>query len=203
MNKRVYGYARGIAQTEELEAQILALKEMGVEEKNIIVDELKHKAAPMTWYRALKHNMLRQGDVLVIKELSNLGNGMMQIKDEWQALHSLDIEIEVIDTPVLSTTNQSETNKLLIGQVVYEALNYMSNKEREVAKRKQAEGIAAAKAQGKHLGRPKVTFPNEWEEVYKSWKLRKITARVAMETLGLKRTTFYKLVKNYEKENVL
>lgn len=81
---------------------------------------------------------------------------------------------------------------------MFELLAYMSEKERLKIRQRQAEGIAAAKAEGKHLGRPKAEYPAMFEEVYKKWKSNELTANKAMECLQLKRTTFYKLVKQYE-----
>ncbi len=62
----------------------------------------------------------------------------------------------------------------------------------------QREGIALAKENGAYKGRKKIDFPDGWEETYSKWKQREMTATKAMEVLGLKRNTFYKLVKEYE-----
>ena len=70
--------------------------------------------------------------------------------------------------------------------------------ERETIRKRQEEGIVAAKASGKRFGRPAIGFPEGWEEVYGCWKRGEITARGAMERLGLKRSSFYKLAKQME-----
>ena len=72
-------------------------------------------------------------------------------------------------------------------------LGTIAEQERETIRRRQAEGIEAAKAKGKKLGRPALTFPKNWDEVYAAWKEGKITAKAAMEQTGTKRTSFYKL----------
>ena len=89
---------------------------------------------------------------------------------------------------------------MLISNIVFELLSYMAEKERIKIKQRQAEGIAAAKAKGQKLGRPSVTYPGNWNEVYSDWKAENITAVKAMELLELKKNSFYNLVKKYEEE---
>ena len=74
----------------------------------------------------------------------------------------------------------------------------IAEQERLTTRQRQEEGIAVAKERGKHLGRPKAEFPSDWEETYKSWKQGELTAVAAMKHLGLKRSTFYNLVKLQE-----
>ena len=199
-NNRTYGYARVSTKEQNLDRQIESLIEYGINERDIITDKASGKDFNRTGYMALKNNMLRSGDTLVIKELDRLGRDMAQIKQEWHELQQMKVDIVVIDTPILNTVNKSDLERNLIGNIVFELLSYMAEKERIKIKTRQAEGIAIAKAQGKHLGRPKADFPSNWNEVYIQWKAKQITAKVAMEQLEMKRTTFYKLVKIYEKK---
>lgn len=124
---------------------------------------------------------------------------MDQIKEEWNSLLKMGIDIIVIDTPILNTTNRGDLEKSLISNLVFELLSYMAEKERQKIKQRQSEGIAIAKAKGVKLGRPSVEYPSNWEEVYVTWKSKEITAVKAMELLNLKKNSFYKLVKKYEK----
>ena len=86
----------------------------------------------------------------------------------------------------------------MVNNILIEVLGTIAEQERKNIKRNQAEGIASAKARGKHLGRPSATYPDNWQTVYNEWKAKKITAKKAMELTGLKRTTFYSLVKKAE-----
>ena len=81
----------------------------------------------------------------------------------------------------------------MVNNILVEVLSSIAQQERETIRQRQAEGIAAAKSKGKHLGRPAVAYPDNWTEVYKAWKAGQITAKIAMEQTGLKRTSFYKL----------
>lgn len=84
--------------------------------------------------------------------------------------------------------------------MILQVLAYVAQQERDNIKQRQSEGIAVAKAQGKHLGRPKAEYPTGWKNIYEQWKVEKITAKRAMDELGLKRTTFYKLVGQHERK---
>ena len=123
---------------------------------------------------------------------------MTMIKEEWQFLERKGISIIVIDTPILNTVGKSDLEKTLISNIVFELLSYMAEKERLKIKQRQAEGIAAAKSKGKKFGRPRISYPDNWEEVYTKLKDGKITAVKAMELTSMKKTSFYKLIKQYE-----
>ncbi len=124
---------------------------------------------------------------------------MDQIKEEWNSLLKMGIDIIVIDTPILNTTNRGDLEKSLISNLVFELLSYMAEKERQKIKQRQSEGIAIAKAKGVKLGRQTVEYPSNWEEVYVTGKSKEITAVKSKELLNLKKNSFYKLVKKYEK----
>ncbi|BCZ47582.1 DNA recombinase [Clostridium gelidum] len=200
MENKVYGYARVSSKEQNLDRQLIALKEYGVEEKNIKCDKASGKDFNREGYQILKNELLRSGDTLVIKELDRLGRDMNMIKEEWQELIKIGINIVVIDTEILNTQGKSDLEKNLISNIVFELLSYMAEKERQKIKIRQREGIEALKDRnyGKGIGRPSAEYPVNFKEVYNSWKAKEINATKAMETLDLKRTTFYKLVKQYE-----
>ena len=198
---KIFGYARVSSKEQNLDRQIDALREYGItDERDIVIDKVSGKDFNRNGYKLLTTQLLRPGDTLVIKELDRLGRNMDQIKKEWNALIQRDINIIVIDTPILNTSGKTDLEKTLISNIVFELLSYMAEKEREKIRQRQAEGIKALKDRngGKGIGRPKTDIPNNFEEVYNSWKAGSITAKVAMEQLNLKRTTFYKLVKEHE-----
>ena len=200
---KIFGYARVSSKEQNLDRQIDALREYGItDERDIVIDKVSGKDFNRNGYKLLTTQLLRPGDTLVIKELDRLGRNMDQIKKEWNALIQRDINIIVIDTPILNTSGKTDLEKTLISNIVFELLSYMAEKEREKIRQRQAEGIKALKDRngGKGIGRPKTDIPNNFEEVYNSWKAGSITAKVAMEQLNLKRTTFYKLVKEHEEK---
>ena len=196
--KKVYGYARVSSKEQNLDRQITALEGYGVDK--IITDKVSGKDFNREGYKALKDDLLRNGDTLVIKELDRLGRDMEQIKEEWRALEGKGINIVVIDNPLLNTEGKSDLEKTLISNIVFELLSYMAEKERAKIKQRQREGIEALKNKngGKGIGRPKAEYPKNFKEVYNSWKAKEITAVKAMELLELKKNTFYNLAKQYE-----
>ena len=202
MSKKVYGYGRVSSKEQNLDRQIKVLKEYGIEERDIITDKQSGKDFNRNGYKTLKESLLRSGDTLVIKELDRLGRDMEQIKQEWKELEEKGIKWIVIDNPILNTEGKTDLEKKLISNIVFELLSYMAEKERAKIRQRQAEGIKALKDRngGKGIGRPKAEYPKEWEYVYKRWKAKEVTAVKAMEQLGLKKNTFYKLVKEYEEE---
>lgn len=196
--EKIFGYARVSSKEQNLDRQLEALKEFGIEDRDIIKDKQSGKDFNREGYKTLKNNLLRKGDTLVIKELDRLGRNMDMIKEEWRELEGLGVDIIVLDTPLLNTRGKSDLEKTLLSNMVLELLSYMAQKERELNKQRQREGIDRARTLGKHLGRPKITYPSNWSEVYEEWKNKKITATKAIELLDLKRNTFYSLVKKFE-----
>lgn len=198
MSKKIYGYARVSTKEQNLDRQLLVLKEFGIKERDIITDKQSGKDFNRKGYLTLKENLLREGDTLVIKELDRLGRNYDEIKQEWHDLEGIGVDMVVIDTPIVNTKGKSDLEKKLISNIVFELLSYMAEKERLKIKQRQAEGIAAAKAKGKKFGRPAIEYPSNWNEVYGAWKNEEITAVKAMELLQLKKNSFYKLVKETE-----
>lgn len=199
-NFKIFGYARVSSKEQKLDRQIEALKCVGVSERDIIIDKQSGKDFNREGYNTLKNMLLRTGDTLVIKELDRLGRDMQMIKEEWQELQSKGINIMVIDTPILNTEGKSDLEKNLISNIVFELLSYMAEKERIKIKQRQREGIEALKKRngGKGIGRPSINYPSNWIEVYTKLKNGEINGIKAMQELNLKKTTFYKLMKEYE-----
>lgn len=201
MASKVYGYARVSSKEQNLDRQLIALKEYGVDEKNIKYDKQSGKDFNRESYQLLKNELLREHDTLVIKELDRLGRNKDMIKEEWNELINRGINIEVIDMPIINTSGKSDLEKSLIVNIVFELLTYMAEKERLKIRKRQKEGIDALKERngGKGIGRPAIDYPANWEEVYNKLNAKEISVKEAMELLNMKRTSFYKLMKNYKK----
>lgn len=170
---------------------------MGAKERDIITDKQSGKDLERPGYQALKTTLLRTGDTLVVKSLDRLSRSKNDIKSELRYFSDHGIRVKVLDLPTtLMELPQNQTWVFdLVNNILIEVLGSIAEQERVTIRQRQAEGIAAAKARGKHLGRPALTFPENWDTVYVAWTAGKITAKRAMEQTGLKRTSFYKLVK--------
>lgn len=197
MNNRIYGYCR-ISDKDQNEArQIAALIENGVDDRFIFIDKQSGKDFNRPQYMILK-NALREGDLLIIKSIDRLGRNYKEIIKEWQFItQEIKSDIKVLDMSMLDTTLHKDLLGTFISDLILQVLAYVAEQERSNIKQRQAEGIAIAKAQGKDLGRPKVSIPENFDAVCSRWHSNQITAKAAMCELGLKRTTFYKLVKLY------
>ena len=196
MNTRTYYYARVSSKEQNLDRQIAAFISLGAQERDIITDKESGKNLERSGYQALKNAMLRKGDTLVIKSLDRLSRNKTDIKNELQYFRDNGIRLKVIDLPttMMQLPEGQEWVFDMVNNILIEVLGTIAEQERETIRKRQAEGIAAAKAKGKHLGRPRIAVPENWDEVYAAWKNGKITAKAAMEQSGLKRTSFYKLV---------
>lgn len=197
---RIHGYVRVSSKDQNEARQIAALKEFGVQDRDIYIDKQSGKDFNRIEYQRML-NCIRKGDLLVVLSIDRLGRNYTEIQEQWRYITDvLNADIKVLDMPLLDTRANGDTiDSRFVSDLTLQILSYVAQKERESIKIRQAQGIAAAKAQGKVLGRPKATYPDNWEEVYKQWHDKKeITAKTAMEQLGLKRNTFYKLAAQYQ-----
>lgn len=200
MDSRTYYYARVSSKEQNLDRQLAVFASLGASERDIITDKESGKDLNRSGYTALKTAMLRSGDTLVVKPLDRLSRNKADIKNELQYFKEHGIRLKVIDLP--TTMMELPEGQAwvfdMVNNILIEVLGTIAEQERVTIRQRQQEGIAAAKAKGKHLGRPGLVTPENWREVYSAWKNEEITAKIAMERTGLKRTSFYKLVKGIE-----
>lgn len=192
---RTYYYARVSSKEQNLDRQLAAFASLGASERDIITDKQSGKDLHRPGYTALKTTMLRSGDTLIIKSLDRLSRSKADIKAELQYFKDNNIRVKVLDLPTTLTDYPKGQEWVfdMVNNILIEVLGSIAESERQTIRQRQAEGIAAAKAKGKKLGRPAIEFPPNWKEVYASWKDGGITAKKAMEQTGLKRNSFYKL----------
>ena len=201
----MYGYARVSTTDQNLDRQLAQLSEYIKDDRYILTDKASGKDFNRKGYNTLVGTatsapILHENDLLIICSLDRLGRNYTEIKQQWEYItNTLKANIKVLDMPLLDTsTAANNLDGRFIADLVLQILSYTAEKERENIKKRQRQGIDTAKANGKHLGRPSATYPDNWELIYNNWKSGAITATAAMEQLEMKRTTFYKLVKLYE-----
>lgn len=202
MNSRTYYYARVSSKEQNLDRQIAAFKALGADDRDIITDKESGKDLDRKGYQALKNAMLRHGDTLVVKSLDRLSRNKYDIHNELQYFKENGIRLKVLDLPttMMDLPEGQEWVFEMVNNILIEVLGTIAEQERENIRRRQAEGIEAAKQKGKKFGRPALAFPANWDTVYASWRAGEITAKTAMEQTGTKRTSFYKLA-NKTKNN--
>jgi DNA invertase Pin-like site-specific DNA recombinase len=198
MSGRKYGYIRVSSKEQNPARQKDSLLAAGVEEDYIFMDKMSGKDFDRPEYQLIKR-LLKEDDILFIKDLDRLGRNHRMIKEEWKEI-TMDIEadIVVLDMDLLDTRKFKNGMEELISNIVLELLSYMAEKEREKINKRQAEGIKKARQNGVHLGRPKIEvddFEYYYDQIYNQ---ENMTAVEAMEILDISKSTFYRRKSEYE-----
>jgi DNA invertase Pin-like site-specific DNA recombinase len=197
VGSKQYGYARVSTILQKEDRQIIALKEFGVDDKNIFLDKVSGKDFNRPSYKRLLRK-LRQGDTLVIKSIDRLGRDYNEIIEHWRKItKEIKAFVVVLDLAILDTRmkNEHDLTGVLISDVVLALFGYVSQMERENLLTRQAEGIAVAKEKGVRFGRPPRERPDDTEEYVQLYRSGKISLRKAAEALGVPKSTFEKWVK--------
>lgn len=196
---KIYGYARVSTREQNEDRQIIALKEMGVPEKNIYLDKLSGKNFDRPQYKKLLKK-LDENSVLYIKSIDRLGRSYRDLSDQWQLItKDKGADVVVIDMPVLDTRREKNLLGTLISDLVLALLSYVAESEYSTIHQRQAEGIAAAKARGVKLGRPPKPLPDNFHEVYQKWKAGKIATEEAARLVNMPPSTFRYRANSYKK----
>ena len=166
----MYGYARVSSRDQNEQRQIVALKEFGVDEKCVFLDKQSGKDFNRKNYKRMIRK-LKAEDILIIKSIDRLGCNYDEILGEWRKLtKEKDVDIVVLDKPLLDTRRSRDLTGTLIADIVLQLLSYVAQTEREFIKQRQAEGIAIAKENGVQFGRRPKEQPPEYEAVPLKWE---------------------------------
>ena len=192
--QQVYGYIRVSTRDQNEERQVIAMREFGVPEKNMVIDKQSGKNFARPGYRRLVKK-LKPADTLVIKSIDRLGRNYDDVLEQWRLLtKEKQVDIVVLDMPLLDTRKGRDLIGTLISDIVLQLLSYVAQTEREFIHQRQAEGIAAAKARGVKFGRKPKERPAEYEHLRDEWRAGRISARAAARQLGVAHRTFMKWV---------
>ena len=192
---KIFGYARVSTKDQNLDRQLDALRQYVPDERDIIKEKFTGRSLARPAYQVLRDNMLRKGDTLYITSLDRLARDKHAIQQELQYYRDRGVIVRILDVPTtLMDFSQYGTLQKSIMDMVNNILIEVLEQEITIKRKRQREGIDAAKARGKHLGRPRAAFPANWQTEYTAWQRKEITAREAMRRLQLKPSTFYNLV---------
>ena len=187
-----YGYVRVSSTDQNEDRQMIALRQKGVEDKHIFMDKQSGKDFERPQYKKMVKKM-RQGDLLYVLSIDRLGRNYDEIQHQWRILtKEIGIDICVIDMPLLDTRRSKDLLGTFVADLVLQVLSFAAHNERDNIRKRQAEGIAAAKARGVHMGRPVIEAPPSFEQIVKSWEKKEITMEDAMIRCGMSETTFYR-----------
>ncbi len=194
-----YGYVRVSTETQNIARQMSEMKELGLSDEVIFIDKQSGKDFDRESYKILK-SKLQKNDLLIIKSIDRLGRNYDMIINEWQDITKvIEADIFVIDFPLLDTRVDG---KNLVGKFIsdifLQVLSFVAQNERELIKKRQAEGIKIAKEKGVHMGRPKYVLPDNFEEIVRMFHNKEINNKEAAECLKMTRGTFLKYSKLYK-----
>ena len=176
---------------------MLALREKEVPEKNIYVDKQSGKDFDRPQYQKLVKK-IKPGDLLYILSIDRLGRNYEEIQRQWRVLtKEIGIDICVIDMPLLDTRNGKDLMGTFIADLVLQILSFVAQNERDNIKKRQAEGIAAAKLKGVRFGRPEITPPDNFAEIVAAWEAKEIPFAEAVRQCGMSEATFYRRLREY------
>ena len=186
-----YGYIRVSSRDQSEDRQLIALKEAGVSEQNIYLDKQSGKDFNRPQYKQLLQK-LKKNDLLYIKSIDRIGRNYEEILQQWRTLtKQKGIDIVVLDMPLLDTRRGRDLRGTFLSDIVLQILSFVAENERTNIRQRQAEGIAAAKAKGVRFGRPPLPLPDNFYEIHKAWRARKITLKEAAQACHMPVGTFY------------
>lgn len=194
MANTVYGYVRVSTRDQHEARQMMAMEAFGVDRSNIYLDKQSGKDFNRPQYRRLMRR-LGKDDILVVKSIDRLGRNYDEIIEQWRCItKEKQAAIVVLDMPLLDTRQGRDLTGTLIADIVLQLLSYVAQTEREFIRRRQAEGIAAARARGVRFGAPPKEKPAAYAALAQAWRQGEISSRRAAEQLRVSHPTFLRWV---------
>ncbi len=186
----IYGYVRVSTREQNEDRQLIALREVGVEDKFVYMDKQSGKDFNRPHYQKLLRK-LKKDDLLYIKSIDRLGRNYEEILQQWRMLtKEKGVDIVVLDMPLLDTRRGKDLMGTFLSDIVLQVLSFVSENERVNIRQRQAEGIAAAKARGVRFGRPPKPLPDNFYSIYQRWQAGEITGTAAAKACGMPLATF-------------
>ena len=202
IEKKIYGYIRVSTREQNEDRQLIALREIGVPEKNIFLDKQSGKDFNRPQYKKLLRKM-KKDDLLYIKSIDRLGRNYEEILEQWRVLtKEKGVDIVVLDMPLLDTRRGKDLMGTFLSDIVLQVLSFVAENERSNIRQRQAEGIAAAKARGIKFGRPPKPLPDNFHSCYQRWKQGEITGTQAAKECEMPLATFRYRAEIYENTTI-
>lgn len=191
----IYGYVRVSSSDQNEDRQVIEMKELNIPEEYIFVDKQSGKDFNRPQYIKLLET-LKKGDLLYVKSIDRLGRNYKEILEQWQMLtKEMEVDVVVIDMPLLDTRTAKDLLGTFIADLVLQVLSFVAQNERENIKKRQEEGIRAAKLRGVKFGRPAIPVPENFELLVEQWEHGKISADYVVRESKMSESTFYRRLK--------
>lgn len=196
-SNNVYGYIRVSSADQNEDRQMVALTEAGVPEKNIYMDKLSGKNFDRPQYKKLV-NKLKSGDLLYVLSIDRLGRNYEEIQNQWRILtKEKGVDICVLDMPLLDTRQGKDLMGTFIADLVLQILSFVAQSERKNIRKRQEQGIAAAKARGVRFGRPEIPIPDNFGNIVSDWEKKKISFEETLKLCNMSEAIFYRKLREY------
>lgn len=193
----IYGYVRVSSTDQNEDRQLIAFSEKQIPKKNIYMDKQSGKDFERPQYKRLVRK-LKNGDILYILSIDRLGRNYEEIQRQWRILtKEIGVDICVIDMPLLDTRNGKDLMGTFIADLVLQILSFVAQNERENIKKRQAEGIAAAKAKGVRFGRPEKEIPDDFAKLIRQWEKKQLPFTDMLKQCGMSEATFYRRLREF------
>ena len=196
----IYGYIRVSSMDQNEDRQRIAMREKAVCDRNIYMDRQSGKDFERPQYKRMVKR-LKHGDLLYVLSIDRLGRNYEEIKEQWRILtKEKGIDICVIDMPLLDTRQGKDLMGTFIADLVLQILSFAAQSERENIKKRQEQGIAAAKARGVKFGRPEKEIPEDFGEIVWLWEKKQISFSEVLEICRISEATFYRRLRKFRME---
>ena len=194
---KIYGYVRVSSTDQNEERQMVALAEAGVSEKNIFMDKQSGKSFDRPQYKKLVKK-LKTGDLLYVLSIDRLGRNYEEIQNQWRIItKEIGADICVLDMPLLDTRQGKDLMGTFIADLVLQILSFVAQSERENIKKRQEQGIAAAKAKGVRFERPEIPLPDNFGKLVKDWEKKRTSFEETLRLCNMSEATFYRKLREY------
>lgn len=198
-----YGYIRVSTLEQNESRQVVAMYEKGLTDNKIFIDKQSGKDFKRPQYIRLMKK-LKKGDLLYVLSIDRLGRNYIEIQEQWKILTKIKgVDICVIDMPLLDTRNGKDLMGTFIADLVLQILSFTAENERINIRKRQEEGIKAAKERGVKFGRPRIAVPENFGDIIALWENKEICLKEVLNRCDMKEATFYRRLREWKEENEL
>ena len=195
--QEIYGYVRVSSTDQNEDRQMLEMQRLKIKKKNIYIDKQSGKDFNRPSYQRLL-GKLKKGDLLYVKSIDRLGRNYKEIQDQWRVLtKEMKVDVVVIDMPLLDTRVYKDLMGTFIADLVLQVLSFVAENERVNIRKRQEEGIKAAKLKGVMFGRPMIKVPDNFGSLVKQWERGHIRAEDVAKECDMSIATFYRRLREY------
>ena len=195
--QEIYGYVRVSSTDQNEDRQMLEMQRLKIKKKNIYIDKQSGKDFNRPSYQRLL-GKLKKGDLLYVKSIDRLGRNYKEIQDQWRVLtKEMEVDVVVIDMPLLDTRVYKDLMGTFIADLVLQVLSFVAENERVNIRKRQEEGIKAAKLKGVMFGRPMIKVPDNFGSLVKQWERGHIRAEDVAKECDMSMATFYRRLREY------